>query len=190
MEILCLIAVSVFVILLLYFIIGLICIKFFPDTGKKNEGEFLKLIIEELDGQSFIVQGEVFDYVDSDFENWGLNREGQATSKIEVDIYEFEEDSTFEEDFTSISGDIDCSILTQSQIIDFCVKYLGYLIQQGETSFLTKEDFKKPAISDNLFVVTIAAPLSASGRRGLSAYVNPVDKSICGTHFIVVPKAE
>jgi len=86
-------------------------------------------------------------YIDNDFKNWGLDKRTKATPKTDLFIYEITEDAIFKEMFT---GDLDKLVMTQSQIIDFCDKYLSKLIKDSyRTFFLIKEN-------NEYFVVSVS----------------------------------
>ena len=118
-----------------------------------------KLSLSKSDGQATIAKAEdVFkSWIDSDFQNWGLNKESKATPETEIEVYEMVKNANFKDIFTSLSDDLNLLCLTQSQIIDFCKKHRNHLRQDGNaTLFLTKKDFGKPATEDNLFVVDVS----------------------------------
>ncbi len=190
--------IAILATFLLAFIIGLICIKFFPNKEKTgNEDDSLKLIIGESDGRTTIAQSEIFASVDPKFKDWGLDKKGEATPEIEVDVYENEKEedareySTFEEEFACISNDFDRLILTQGQIVDFCIKYLGHLMQLAPVGFLIKRNDNGKATADNLFVITITVSKS-NDRKTLSAHINPFNKIVQGAaeHILIVPRIE
>lgn len=117
-----------------------------------------KLLLARLDGRRIISEAhDIFRFwIDSDFENLGLNKKSKATTETEIQIYEMAKNATFKDMFTSLSNDLDSLCLTQSQIIDFCINHSEHLIAIGSsTFFLTKKDFEKSATSDNLFVVAV-----------------------------------
>ncbi|HOZ53400.1 MAG TPA: hypothetical protein PK142_01840 [bacterium] len=149
-----------------------------------------KLSLSESDGRAIISQSEdIFkSYIDSDFKNWGLNKESKATPETEIEIYEIVKHANFKDMFTSLSDDLDSLCLTQSQIIDFCEKHRSYLRQAGYAAFfLTKKDFEKPATEDNLFVVLVGVDSC-----GLDVSVHRFDDAHVwlpgGRRRVVVPK--
>ncbi len=149
-----------------------------------------KLSLSKSDGQATIVKAEdVFkSWIDSDFQNWGLNKESKATPETEIEVYEMVKDATFKEIFISLSDDLDSLCFTQSQIIDFCKKHRNHLRQDGDaTLFLTKKDFGKPVTEDNLFVVYVDVD-----SHGLNVFVDHFDGagvwSADDRHRLVVPK--
>lgn len=105
-----------------------------------------KLMIEARDGRTLIFNAkEVFkSYIDSDFENWGLNQSGPATAETLVDVSEITRDATLMQIFTGITPDLEKIVMTQTQIICFCEKYPIWFRQEGyATFFLTKKMAKK-----------------------------------------------
>jgi hypothetical protein len=95
------------------------------------------LTIKALDGQEYIgAAKKVFKgYIDSDFENYGLNKPSEATEEIAVQVYEQIKDANFAKMFISLSSDLDKLCLTQSQIVAFCKKYPKWLRQGGGYTF-------------------------------------------------------
>lgn len=149
-----------------------------------------KIIFPALSGDKVIYNSEnVFkSWIDSDFQNWGLNKESKATPETEVEVYEMVKDATLKDIFSFLSDDIDVLCLTQSQIINFCEKHRSHLRQDGyATLFLTKEDFEKPATEENLFVVNVDVD-----SYGLGVGVDHFDDAyVWGAgyrHRVVVPK--
>lgn len=101
------------------------------------------LVIEALNGKARIAKaGKVFkSYIDGDFRNWGLDKRGQATKEVKVDVHEIVADATFSRIFSSINPDLDKVTMTQHQIIRLCEKYPTWLRQEGYgTFFLMKEN--------------------------------------------------
>lgn len=149
-----------------------------------------KLLLAKSDGRGIISQAKnVFkSYIDSDFENWGLNKKSKTTTETEIQVYEIAKDAIFKDMFTFLSDNLDSLCLTQDQIIDFCSNHSEYLRSGGyATFFLTKKDFKKPATSNNLFVIRV--PVHSGG---LAVYVSHFDDAyvwVAGCrHRLVVPK--
>jgi hypothetical protein len=101
------------------------------------------VMIEKCDGKAFIGKADkIFkSNIDNDFENFGLNKVGNATKKTLLDIHEIVEDAKFSQIFPSINSDLDKLVMTQSQIIRFCEKNPALLRQGGYgTFFLIKEN--------------------------------------------------
>jgi len=133
------------------------CWKNLPKSLKLISGKE-KIMIEALDGQATIANAkDTFkSYLDANFENWGLNTSGPATPETLLDVHEMIEDANFTQIFTGLNTDLDKLVLTQAQIIRFCAKHPTWLRQEGHaTFFLIKKDMSKPAIADNLFVVSV-----------------------------------
>lgn len=127
-----------------------------------------KIVLPALSGNRTIYGSkEVFSsHVDEDFKNWGLNKKSKSTPETEVKIYEMVKGATFKDIFTPLSDDLDSLCLTQDQIIDFCVKYLERLRQDGYGTFFL---FKKRRLfrRDKFFVVDVDVY-----SNGLRVYVN------------------
>lgn len=104
--------------------------------------ENTEIILDAIDGSRFISEAEsTFKRIDSDFENWGLNKKGKKTTKTSVGIYELVREGTFKQMFKSFNTNLDKLVLTQSQIIEFCEKYPSWLRQNGySTFFLIKKN--------------------------------------------------
>jgi len=103
-----------------------------------EDGKELKdLIIGSCDGQTTFAQsGDVFKgYLDSDFENWGLDKPGEATEETKVNVYEMAgEDANYKKMFGSLGSPEDIA-LTQHQAIEFINKYPKHLRQGGYATF-------------------------------------------------------
>jgi len=104
----------------------------------------LKLISgpDPLDGKATIAEakGTFKSYIDSDFNNWGLNKPGQATAEMALAVYEMTANATFSQMFSSLADNLDKLIMSQAQIIWFCEKHPSWLRQDGYgTFFLIKE---------------------------------------------------
>jgi hypothetical protein len=113
-----------------------------------NGGE--RLMLDACDGKQTIARAkDVFSWIDSDFENWDTDVEGEATPEALVSVYEMAEDANFARMFTSLSGDVSKLVLTQSQIRNFVMKHKNWLRTNGyATLFLFKEN-------DELFVALV-----------------------------------
>jgi hypothetical protein len=144
----------------------------FTREKKAKKYPLLKLIsesndifIEALYGQKIIIDYKnIFQSIDQDFNNWNLNKPGEKTDKVFVDVYEMIEDATFLEMFNSLNRTFDDLILSQEQIIYFCLNYF-YLLNQEKynTFFLIKEGTEYFVVSIFLFP------------EGLHARINKVD---------------
>jgi hypothetical protein len=102
-----------------------------------------ELPIRGLDGKITIFQAKyVFNsWIDFDFEKFGLDKLSQSTKKVNAVVSEIIADGTFFQIFTDINPDLGKSVLTMSQIIEFCEKYPSWLSQKGlATFFLTKKN--------------------------------------------------
>ena len=99
------------------------------------------LILDPTDGTRTIATApDVFPgWIDPDFERWGTNHPGQATSETPVAVYEMAKDATFAQMFGSLSGDPRRLCLTQGQIINFCQKHRQWLRTDGYATFFLFE---------------------------------------------------
>lgn len=135
--------------------------KFFEDLlveKAETESSILRLIsgggelmIEALDGKSYISENEKLfrSCIDHDFENFGLNNPGLATSETSLNVYEMVKDADYIQVFTSLNSDLDNLVMSQNQIVRFCEKYPTWLRQEEyATFFLIKEN-------DEYFVVRV-----------------------------------
>jgi len=98
-----------------------------------------KLTIEALDAEIKIVDAqETFNsYLDPDFENLDLDKDGLATTEISVDVVGIKESAKFCHIFNFITPYRYEAALTPKQIITFCKKHQAWLNQDGPTLFLT-----------------------------------------------------
>lgn len=146
-----------------------------------------KLTIPKTGGERYIDKAEEFfsSCIDSDFQNWNLNKPGKATGETVVQAYELNKDATFTEMFTSLSTDLDKLCLTQSQIISFCEKYSDNFFKDSNSLFFLFSDGEGK--NKKYFVASVYA-FSA----GLFAYVYHFESDnlwyaeFC--HRVVVPQ--
>lgn len=101
----------------------------------------------------------VFKYIDPDFRNWGLNEAGEDTKKQNLNIYEMKKDGNFGALFGSL-GDPSDFVVTQGQIIDFCVNSPKKLRQDGYGTFFLIQDQ-----NGKMFVVRVHVDGSGPGVR-------------------------
>jgi len=141
------------------------------------------LTINAVDGKQTIAKAkDVFkSYIDDDFKNWGTDEKSSATEETAVNVYEMISDANFSQMFNSLSTDLDKMCLTQSQIINFCVKHPSWLRQNGNATFFL---FK---VSGEYFVARVRV-----GLDGLDVYVSRFeDDRVWGSlsaHRIVTPQ--
>ena len=126
-----------------------------------------EIMVAETDGSETMAGAKkVFTgYLDGDFKNWKTNQPSSATKAQPVMVYEMREDARFAEMFGSL-GDLDKLIMTQSQIIKFCVDHRDKLRQEGYGTFFL---FK---VGEEFFV----AHVHVAGRK-LFAFVFRFDSS-------------
>lgn len=96
--------------------------------------------VKATKGKKTISRSDLFSYIDSDFENYGTDKVGEATAETELAVLEMDKDATLAQIFT----DKEAMALSQEQILDFCENQKDKLKQDGyATFFLFKvgEDF-------------------------------------------------
>jgi hypothetical protein len=104
------------------------------------------LVIEPLDGKDVIVEAKnVLQIPDGyeDFKNFGLyNNTDNPTKQTNVNVYEIVTGGgTIKQLFNLIDNDLDKMVMSQAQVIRFCVKYQNWLFQQSyPTYFLIKNN--------------------------------------------------
>jgi hypothetical protein len=118
--------------------------------------------------------------IDSDFKNWGLDKEGKATEETQVQVYETAKDATFAKMFGSLGSDLNNLCLTQHQIKTFCEQHSSWLRSDGYgTFFLFKAE-------EQFFVADVGV-----GSAGLDVRVGRVESDgVWGAdrqHRVVVP---
>lgn len=100
------------------------------------------LPIGDLDGKIIISRAQdIFKSgIDSDFKKFGLDKPSRPTKKINVVVSEMIANGTAFHIFKSLNLDLDKSVLTMSQIIEFCKNYPNWLLSERfGTFFLTKK---------------------------------------------------
>ena len=124
-----------------------------------SDGEALGL--KELDGKRIIYNSKktFLSFIDEDFKNWNLNKEGVATPETPVQVNEIVQDSTFMEIFSALAGMWNQKWVSQHQVIEFCENLFAWLSPTGATMFLVKKDENQPIDEanpqDNLVVVLV-----------------------------------
>ena len=101
----------------------------------------IELSIGYQDGKIIISQSEnVFKaWIDPDFKKLGLDIPSQPTKKINAVVRELTGKGTLLQIFKDIDPDLDSSVLTMSQIIEFCGKNKVWVGEEGFVAFfLTK----------------------------------------------------
>ncbi|MDO9399564.1 MAG: hypothetical protein Q7T79_02685 [bacterium] len=89
------------------------------------------IVIKAVDGtRGFSNETTLFSYIDSDFENWGLNEKGQATKEKIVDVRQLKKDAMFSQMF----GDPKSVCLSsEHQAIEFIESHRDLLCLNGLT---------------------------------------------------------
>lgn len=103
--------------------------------------------LPSLGGKATIAKSKLFDYLDSDFKNYGTDVGGAETKEATVEVRELTEDGTFKDIFTSITPDLDTLCLTQAQILHF-VEHHKDQLTDWYTFFLFK-------VKDEFFVADV-----------------------------------
>ncbi|MFH0845811.1 MAG: hypothetical protein V1851_00185 [Patescibacteria group bacterium] len=125
------------------------------DNEFKTENKFLarlyldeEIWISETTGEKTIAQSsDVFKgWIDSDFINWGTDKQGKSTERTKVEVYEMRRDATFEQMFTSL-GDIDKLCFEQEQIINFCLEHPDKLRKDGYATFFLFKVHDRPFVA-------------------------------------------
>lgn len=88
--------------------------------------------IPALKGKKTIAQADdVFSYLDSDFERWGMDKIGEKTEETELAVMEIVKDGTFKDIFVNP----ETLVLSQEQIIEFCGNHGDKLRKDGYATF-------------------------------------------------------
>ena len=116
------------------------------------------LFFSACDGSETLADaGDVFKSgIDSDFKNWGLSKPIKPTIKTPAEVYELTKNADFKTMFTFLSTDWEKLCVTGHQVKIFCKENADWLRADGfGTFFLTKKNWKNPAIIGNLFVAGV-----------------------------------
>ncbi len=109
------------------------------------------LTIPACDGTQTLAQAkETFlAYLDPDFKNWGLDKQGNPTEEMKVRVYEMVKNATSAQMLGSLGNDRDKLCLTQHQIKTFCEKHANWFRANSYGIFFP---FK---VEDQFFVVRV-----------------------------------
>lgn len=94
------------------------------------------ITIPPTTGKELICNATGFTYIDSDFKNWGLDKEEQPKEEMKFDVMQLTEDMTFKQMFTNFEK----MVMTQEQILA-CEKQNTesitnfYLIQKNDGEY-------------------------------------------------------
>jgi len=121
------------------------------------------ITLAPCDGTQTLAQAKktFLSYLDTNFKNWGLDKQGEPTEETQVQVYEMAKDATFAQMFSSLGNDLDKLCLTQHQIKQFCEKHSSWLRTDGYATFFL---FK---VEDQFFVACVGV-----GSDGLGVYVS------------------
>src|SRR3990167_7543929 len=108
--------------------------------------KYLKLIKDNLTlkatkGKETLARADdIFQYIDSDFESWGLDKKSENTNETKLAIFELVANADYRTMFGELSNDLDKLCLTQAQVIEFVKSYPDQSQQDGYVTFFM---FKK-----------------------------------------------
>jgi hypothetical protein len=142
-----------------------------------------QLILTPTDGDDTLARAtDVFSYIDSNFQNWACDVEGQGTEETPVQVYEMVENSTFQNMVDGLEVEADRLCLAQAQIKQFVKRYPDWLKKGGNGTFFL---FK----AGNEFVVA-AVYFFSDGRLGVRARRFSLDRILLAKkrHRLVVPQ--
>jgi len=133
-----------------------------------------RVVIPATDGTETLASADdVFNSIDPNFKNWGLDVAGEPTPQTPVEVYEMVEDGNYRHIFGGVNVNLNRLCLEQSQIKKFVsTEADNYLLKEGWTYFLflTKRRAKTEDEREEFFVVCVP-------RRGVAdcnAYVREV----------------
>lgn len=89
------------------------------------------LIINKCSNDTIARAGNLFSYIDSDFENYGTDKKSPKTKETSVAVLEMSKNATFAQMFTKP----DEMTLTQAQIIQFVKNHEDKLREDGYSTF-------------------------------------------------------
>lgn len=124
-----------------------------------------KIVLGPTDGKRTICQADdVFKgFLDPKFMGWNLNVPSRATEEVEVCVHKIIADGSFKKIYGSIGRPLAELCLTQSQIIDFCVKHRGGLLgHRGYGTFFLFD------VNDLFFVANVG--YGGDGRLNVKVY--------------------
>ena len=111
--------------------------------------KYLKLIKDNLTlkatkGKETLARADdIFQYIDSDFKSWGLDKKSENTNEVKLAVFELVINVDYRTMFGELSNDLDKLCLTQAQVIEFVKSYPDQLKQDGYvTFFMFKKDSK------------------------------------------------
>lgn len=117
-------------------------------------------------------------WIDDDFKNWNLDKQGMATEETTVQVHEPVRNATFAQMFGSLGNDLDKLCLTQHQIKAFCEKYSNWLCTDNYTTFFLLK------VEDQFFVARVNV-----SSDGLCVYVYRLEHGCvwrAGRHYRVM----
>lgn len=95
---------------------------------------------------------ELLTYIDSDYDNWGLNHRSEAKSVTALQLFETVGDMYFGKAFEHFDRNLRDLCLTQHQILEFIRFHHEWLIKTGRSTFFLMERWK-----NEFFVVGVFA---------------------------------
>ena len=116
-----------------------------------------RITLNATDGTEMLVQaGDIFAWVDPDFNNWKLNVPGKPTVTEDVSVHEMTKNGTFAEIYDSL-GALNGLRLGQGQIKQFVKRYTSKLHPDGWATFFLFTRGDEPVNEDrsNVFVASV-----------------------------------
>lgn len=101
---------------------------------KQMKTLFKDIKIPALKGKRTIARSELFEYLDTDFENWGTDKVGEETEEAKIAVLEMTEDGTFKDIFK----DPERMAMSQDQILWLVENQMEKLKDGSSTFFLFK----------------------------------------------------
>ncbi len=151
------------------------------------------IVLRAIDGTgTFAKSTRYAGYLDSDFQNWGLNVRGRAAPETPVEIYEMDEEGengTFTDIFSSLGSDLEKLRIPQAQAESFAPDHKDKLHPEGWGTFLlfTKGDEPVNKDKSNLFVACVYAFVGELEASVFEFSLDFVWHAECG-YRIVVPQ--
>lgn len=144
------------------------------DVAKEIRNDFLKLIsgsevlaIDACDGSEGLSNAnDVFAWIDPDFEKYGADATGKASSRTEVVVYEMVKDASFVDMFTSLDKNMRKLLLTPHQIKKFVVNHREWLRTDGYGTFFLFES------NNEIFVARVGFSSGDSHRVSVYRFEN------------------
>jgi len=128
---------------------------------------------------------DVFNYIDSNFKNWGCDKAEQPTKEMDVEVYEQIEDADYQKIFGNFNQDLDSLFLTTAQIKSFVLNNAKDYVREAEEWTTFRFLFK---VGNEFFVADTR--VHSDGKRDVRVRRFSYD-GVCHAehhHRIVVPQ--